>query len=145
MYELLCDHGNPHLGFRTIPSVNSLEKCAELCSMDARCVTAEYHVANGACELEPDNNPTPAPGYHLWVPKTCPATPRPAAAVANPAVTTDLTCPMSDGKIYQGVDGTWYYVQCCTDAAKSIVKGVEAAASHTDCADKCSAHPDCSR
>lgn len=48
-------------------------------------------------------------------------------------------------KIYQGVDGTWYYVQCCTDAAGAVVKEVVRTGSHKECVDKCSAHRDCQR
>ena len=50
-----------------------------------------------------------------------------------------------DSKIYEGADGTWYYVQCCTDAAKSVVRGVETTVSHQACVDKCEATADCNR
>lgn len=95
MYELLCDHANPSSGYKNIPGVSSLAACAGHCAKDSRCGSAEFHVSTNLCELEPDTVPVPTPGYHLWVPKTCPSTPRRDAAVKNPAVTTSLTCPMS--------------------------------------------------
>ncbi|KAM3499133.1 hypothetical protein MY10362_007581 [Beauveria mimosiformis] len=105
-FQLLCGYANHHLGYQTIPNVNSLKACAERCALDSNCANAEYHISTGACELEPDNNPILTPGYHLWVPKFCPDTPRAQNPVTNPPQTTDLSCPMNDGHIYEGVDGT---------------------------------------
>ncbi|KAK8118456.1 uncharacterized protein PG998_003082 [Apiospora kogelbergensis] len=142
-FELLCDHGNIDTGYLTVP-VTSLTECADLCARDAaRCGSAEFHVGSNMCELEPDGSSVGIVGYHLWVPKTCPSTPRPLAAGASPQITTDLTCPMNDGKIYQGVDGTWYYIQCCSDSAGAVIKGFETASSHQQCIDKCSASSEC--
>ncbi|KAM3507258.1 hypothetical protein MY11210_007231 [Beauveria gryllotalpidicola] len=101
-FELLCGHANYHTGYQTIPNVNSLKACAERCALDPNCGNAEYHISNGACELEPDNNPVVDPNYHLWVPKFCPDTPRAQNPVTNPPQTTDLSCPMNDGHIYEG-------------------------------------------
>ena len=52
---------------------------------------------------------------------------------------------VDDGKIYQGVDGTWYYIQCCSDSAGAVIKGFETASSHQQCIDKCSASSECNR
>ncbi|KAM3471863.1 hypothetical protein MY8738_009136 [Beauveria namnaoensis] len=143
-FELLCGYGNHHTGYQTIPNVNSLRDCAEKCALDSSCGNAEYHTSSGDCELEPDNNPVLAPGYHLWVPKFCPDTPRAQNAVTNPPQTTDLSCPMNDGHIYEGVDGIWYYIQCCSDSSAAVVTGFAQAQNHKDCLDKCSLDEKCS-
>lgn len=141
-WELLCNHGNHHLGYRTEP-IASLKACMDLCAQDPQCGSAEFHIATNKCELEPDSVATPTAGYHLWVPKKCPNKPRPLAAISNPEQTKDLSCPDNDGKLYEGKDGSWYYIQCCSDSSGAVIRDILKAKSHEECVNQCTAAKDC--
>lgn len=98
---------------------------------------------------------------HAWWPTQC-ASPRQTQINKTPAITTSLQCPQStfslsvpsiniltllqdDGKIFEGSDGTWFYLQCCTDASGAVILGYETTSSHKECSEKCVASKECKR
>ncbi|CAM1505087.1 Fc.00g107240.m01.CDS01 [Cosmosporella sp. VM-42] len=139
-YELRCGMGH-RLGHWISGPGTSLKDCADQCARNPDCTSCDFD--GTTCYLK--KAPTelaPWAGGHAWYPLQCP---RPQATVAkkNPEVTKELTCPQNDGKIYEGSDGTWFYLQCCTDTDGASLLGVETATSHTACAEKCVADKKC--
>ncbi|KAJ5158255.1 uncharacterized protein N7500_007906 [Penicillium coprophilum] len=62
----------------------------------------------------------------------------------SPAVTTSISCPASDGSIYETVDGSWYYLQCCTQgSANALSVGTPQVSSMEECLEKCADVANC--
>ncbi|KAJ5451884.1 hypothetical protein N7445_000067 [Penicillium cf. griseofulvum] len=73
---------------------------------------------------------------------TCP-NPR-KAYNQSPQVTTSISCPASDGKIYETVDGSWYYLQCCTQGSSNALSvGTPQVANMEECLKKCADVANC--
>ncbi|KAK7948537.1 uncharacterized protein PG986_009423 [Apiospora aurea] len=145
-YQLKCDHNMAQAGALRSLAVSSLQQCADTCSQDPQCVAMDFIASNSNCYLKTATGPLVAQaGVHSWIPQTCPST-RPMVANTNPAIiniNTDLICPQNDGKIFEAADGTWYYLQCCTDTAGAVAIDAVAATSHADCIEKCAADKKC--
>ncbi|KAK8094230.1 hypothetical protein PG997_000915 [Apiospora hydei] len=145
-YQLKCDHNMAQAGALRSLAVSSLQQCADTCSQDPQCVAMDFIASNNNCYLKTATGPLVAQvGVHSWIPQTCPS-PRPMVANTNPAIiniNTDLICPQNDGKIFEAADGTWYYLQCCTDTSGAVAIDAVAATSHADCIEKCAADKKC--
>ncbi|EYE94594.1 PAN domain-containing protein [Aspergillus ruber CBS 135680] len=62
----------------------------------------------------------------------------------SPQPTTQISCPNSDGSVWESYDGTWYYLQCCTAAnAQALSVGLPQVYTHEDCLHQCSGVPNC--
>ncbi|KAK8038916.1 hypothetical protein PG993_007327 [Apiospora rasikravindrae] len=145
-YQLKCDHDLAQAVALSSLAVASLQQCANTCAQDPQCVAMDFIASNNQCYLKATSGPLRSTvGVHSWIPQTCPS-PRPMVANTNPAIiniNTDLICPQNDGKIFEAADGTWYYLQCCTDTSGAVAIDAVAATSHADCIDKCTADPKC--
>ncbi|KAJ5382454.1 hypothetical protein N7517_000365 [Penicillium concentricum] len=87
--------------------------------------------------VQPGNGGGTTPGS--WV---CP-NPR-KAYNQSPPVTTQISCPASDGSIYETVDGSWYYLQCCTQgSANALSVGTPQVSSMEECLKKCADVANC--
>nr|KMM66552.1 hypothetical protein CPAG_02890 [Coccidioides posadasii RMSCC 3488] len=89
-------------------------------------------------------SPPPAPGSSPSGPGTPPAAgfgcPNPRGQFnPSPQPTTQISCPNSDGSIYEADDGTWYHLQCCVARDPNALSlGAPAASSYDQCLQECS-------
>ncbi|KAJ6060563.1 hypothetical protein N7499_012602 [Penicillium canescens] len=73
---------------------------------------------------------------------TCPNPPK--AYNQSPPITTSISCPASDGSIYEALDGSWYYLQCCTQSSSNALSvGTPQVSSMKECLNKCSEIANC--
>ncbi|KAK8025932.1 hypothetical protein PG990_003755 [Apiospora arundinis] len=145
-YQLKCNHNLAQAVAVRSWTVTSLQHCADMCSQDPQCIAMDFIASNNECYLKATSGPLVAQaGVHSWLPQTCPSS-RAMAANVNPAIiniNTDLKCPQNDGKIFEAADGTWYYLQCCTDTAGAVAIDAVVATSHADCIQQCAANKNC--
>ncbi|KAM0191646.1 hypothetical protein ACHAPI_008697 [Fusarium lateritium] len=141
-YELQCKHGHVK-GHWTSEPGTTLKACADRCAAVPECNSCDFHYTDKICYLKKaPSETTPWEAGAAWFPIFCP---RERAAKANekPKVTTKLSCPANDGKIFEGSDGTWFYLQCCTDTDAASVLDLVKASSHQDCLEKCVKSKEC--
>jgi hypothetical protein len=50
-----------------------------------------------------------------------------------------------DGKIFEGSDGTWFYLQCCSDADGAVILDYKVVSSHKECSEECVKNKQCKR
>ncbi|GJD02564.1 PAN domain containing protein [Colletotrichum higginsianum] len=136
VYELHCETGHSLGAWRSEPA-SSLKECADICARDPDCFSSDFHRNSFSCALKkaPAQLAAWASG-DAWWPTQCP---KARAAVANkdPKVMTDLTCPGNDGKIFEGSDGTWFYLQCCTDTDAAVILDYKTTTSQKECSEEC--------
>ncbi|EQL03645.1 PAN domain containing protein [Ophiocordyceps sinensis CO18] len=141
-YELLCDTGHRVTHWRDEPCP-SLTECADRCAKDPACYSCDYNRKNAICFFKKTpSETTPWTEGDAWYPVSCPDA-RETQASKDPGVTTSLQCPQgtcgfhSNGKTWEASDGTWFYLQCCTDTEVATVVEQGTAMSHRACLDKC--------
>ncbi|KAK1763882.1 PAN domain-containing protein [Phialemonium atrogriseum] len=135
-YELRCNTGHS-IGHWTGEDCPTLKECADRCARKPGCYSCDWERTAKTCQYKkaPSETSSWAPG-DAWYPVQCPKN-RVSQQIAKPEVTTSLTCPQNDGKIFKGSDGTWFYLQCCTDTDGASILGYETVNTHEECAEKC--------
>ncbi|KAH6973100.1 hypothetical protein BKA56DRAFT_676884 [Ilyonectria sp. MPI-CAGE-AT-0026] len=120
-YELQCGNGHSMGHWTSEPGTN-LKACADRCAAIPECNSCDFDRTTNICYFKKAPSVT-AP----W----------------KPEITKSLVCPQNDGKVFEGSDGTWFYLQCCTDTDGASILGLETASSHNDCLEKCVADRKC--
>ncbi|PHH90131.1 hypothetical protein CDD83_4448 [Cordyceps sp. RAO-2017] len=143
-YELRCDTGHKVTHWTSDPCP-SLKECADRCAKTAECYSCDYARSSKTCFLKKAPSETvPWTEGDAWFPAPCPDV-RETEAKKEPEITSGLNCPSDNGKIWEGSDGTWFYLQCCTDTSAATVIEQGTASSHKDCLEKCVANKKCRR
>ncbi|KAH6669665.1 PAN domain-containing protein [Plectosphaerella plurivora] len=141
-YELKCNTGHSQGHWRSQPCP-TLKECASRCAAESQCFSADFSEAQNVCSFKKAPVITvESSGIHTWWPTECPKI-RQAQATVKPLVTTNLTCPQNDGKIFEGSDGTWFYLQCCSDADGAVILDYKVSSSHKECSEECVKNKQC--
>ncbi|KAH7136752.1 hypothetical protein B0J13DRAFT_677590 [Dactylonectria estremocensis] len=141
-YELQCGNGHS-LGHWTSEPGTDLKACADRCAAIPQCNSCDFDRNTKICYFKTAPSVTaPWASGDAWYRVTCPKV-RATVANTKPDITKSLNCPSDDGKIFEGSDGTWFYLQCCTDTDGASILGLETASSHSDCLEKCVANKAC--
>lgn len=141
-YELQCGNGHS-VGHWTSEQGTDLKACADRCAAIPECNSCDFDRTSKICYFKKAPSiTTPWASGDAWYRVSCPKV-RATQANPKPERTTDLSCPKNDGKIFEGSDGTWFYLQCCTDTDGASILGLVTASSHNDCLEKCVADKAC--
>ncbi|POR34947.1 Uncharacterized protein TPAR_04849 [Tolypocladium paradoxum] len=143
-YELRCNTGHSltHWKYEPCPS---LKECADRCAKDPECYSCDFTRSTHICAFKKSPSETTAWSEgDAWYPVSCPDV-RETQAKEDPEITSSLGCPDNNGKIWEGSDGTWFYLQCCTDTNAATVVEQGTASSHKECIEKCVANKKCKR
>ncbi|PFH62197.1 hypothetical protein XA68_14604 [Ophiocordyceps unilateralis] len=143
-YEFRCNTGHSKTHWKTVAG-SSTKECADICAKEPECYSCDFTHTGTQCALK--KAPAALTGWTLgdaWWPVVCPDT-RATTATKEPEIASDLNCAANDGKIWEGSDGTWFYLQCCTDTGAATVVDQGSASSHKDCVEKCVRNKECKR
>ncbi|KAK5988018.1 hypothetical protein PT974_12154 [Cladobotryum mycophilum] len=141
-YELNCNTGHKFTHWKQ-ESCPSLKECADRCAKDPECYSCDFTRSTNTCNFK--KNPAELAAWtegDAWYPVACPDV-RATKINENPEITTSVDCPANDNKIFEGSDGTWFYLQCCADTNAATVVDQGTASSYKNCLDQCVANKEC--